>query len=283
MKKILFLVEYNEYSQFAFQYALRIAQHFEADIHFAHIFKVQTPLTVGEDFITQEPLYVENAEEFVEEQYELEIERLKSFVQTQVPKYNHSLIGDLHIRTGTPSAEILDIIQQEQMDLVVMGMRQKRKLANALFGNLALTIMEQAPCPVFLVPQQSIYLDMDSIVYASDYEHPDFESLQYLLEWSKVFETVLHVIYIFNQPTSSKPIPYVGAFLDQYQKEVDTGLIEFKFMEGTVKEGIIQYVKECQADMVALTKGNRKFWQSLLSPSITRAVVGEIDLSLIHI
>ena len=55
MKKILFLVDYSEQSKYAFQYAFRIAQHFEADIHFAHIFRLQTPMTLGEDFITQEP------------------------------------------------------------------------------------------------------------------------------------------------------------------------------------------------------------------------------------
>lgn len=280
MKNILFLTDYSVHSKYSFQYALRITQHFDAIINFGHVFYVAAPIVLDDD-IGGNTMYSDNMEQYVEYQYEKETEQLKAFAERQTPKQNHHQIGDYFVRGGDVATEILDIAHNEKIDLIVIGMRQKTKLANALFGNLSLEIMDNAPCPVFLVPKKAMYLGLNNIVYAADFEKPDLVSLKLLLEWAKAFETVLHIIYVVTPPAATKSIPYVDAFLKEFQQEVDDGLIEFQFVEGDIKTEIIQHVKDMDADMVALAKGTRKFWKYLLEPSITDRVIGEVDIPVL--
>lgn len=280
MKNILFLTDYSTHSKYSFQYALRIAQHFGATINFGHVFHVPAPIILDDD-IGGNTMYQDRMEDYVDGQYEEETEKLKNFAKQQTPKQNHTQIGDYFVRGGDVATEILDIVSSEKIDLIVMGMRQQSKLANALFGNLSLEIMDKAPCPVFLVPKKAMYMGLNNIVYASDFEKPDMVALDLLLEWAKAFDTTLHIIYVVTPPASTKPIPYIDIFLQAFQKEVDEGLIEFQFVEGDIKTEIIQHVKDMKADMVALARGHRKFWKYLLTPSITEGVVGEIDIPVL--
>lgn len=277
MKNILFLTDYAEHTKYIYQYALRIGQHFNATIHFGHIFPLPSPSVLEDDYgsnIILDPVL----DNYLEAQFDLQTEKLKDFAKAQTPKSHQHLIGDFFIRTGNKTQEILDIANGEKIDLIVMGMSQKRKIANALFGNVALEVIDKAPCPVFLVPKKAMYLGFKNIVYASDYESPDLIALQLLLEWAKAFETTLHVIHVITKTTHIKSIPYIDALINAFPLELEEGLLEFQFVEGEIQKEIIQHVKDMKGDMIALTKGNRKYWTYLLDNSITHGILGEVEI-----
>lgn len=280
MKNILFLTDYAEHTKYTYQYALRIGQHFNAIIHFGHIFPLPSPSILEDDFGADVAVDSE-IDKHLEAQFDIETEKLKEFAKAQTPKPSHYLIGDFFIRAGNTTEEILDIANGEKIDLIVMGMRQKSKLANTLFGNIALKIIDKAPCPVFLVPKRAMYMGLNNIVYASDYESPDLLSLQLLLEWAKAFETTLHVIHVVTKTTHIKSTPYIDALIKAFPIELEEGLLEFQFVEGDIKKEIIQHVKDMNGDMVALTKGNRKYWNYLLDNSITNGILGEVDIPVL--
>jgi len=280
MKNILFLTDYSVHSKYHYQYALKIAQHFNATIHFGHISLSVTSVLL-EDEMDGSIMFARNLENYVEIEYEEETEKLKFFAEGQTPKQNRHQLGDFFIRSGNVATEILDIANTAQIDLIVMGMRQKKKLANTLFGNLALAVLDKAPCPVFLIPPQAMYLGITNIVYAVDFETPDLVSLRLLLEWAKAFETTLHLLYVITYSAIIKPAPYIDAFLEAFPEEIAEGLIEFQYVKGDIQNEIIEYVKDIDADMVVLAQGARKFWKYLLTPSLVERVAGEIDVPIL--
>ena len=226
-------------------------------------------------------VFARNLEHYAAIEYEEETEKLKFFAERQTPKANRHQLGDFFIRSGNVATEILEIANAKQIDLIVMGMSQKKKLANALFGNISLAVLNKAPCPVFLVPPQAMYLGINNIVYAVDFEKPDLVSLRLLLEWAKAFDTTLHLLYVIPYTVVIKPTPYIDAFLEAFPEEIAEGLIEFQYVTGDIQKEIIEYVKDIDADMVVLAKGARKFWKYLLTPSLVERIAGEIDVSVL--
>lgn len=276
MKNILFLTDYSKHSKYSYQYALRIAQHFNSTINFGHVFLPVSPIVVTEE--AEDLPYVEI---FIDQEYEEETETLKAFAEAQTHEQDQYLLGDFFVRSGNIAAEILGIIESGNIDLVIMGMQQQSKLENALFGNLSLEIIDKAPCPIFLVPKKALYTGINNIVYASDFSEPDLPSFRLLLAWAKAFDATLHVIYVMPKTLEIKASPYVDTLVEAFPKEFEEGLLELQYVEGNVQKEIVQHVKDLNADMVALTKRNRTFWKSLLTPSITEGVIGVVDIPVL--
>lgn len=55
------------------------------------------------------------------------------------------------IREGNPAAEILKVIDEESIDLVVMGKSGKKGLKPFLMGNTTIKVVRNAPCSVLTV------------------------------------------------------------------------------------------------------------------------------------
>lgn len=280
MKNILFLTDYSVSAKYIYQHAFRIGRHFNATIHFGHIFPVPAPIVINDE-LGKTVVHAPGVGPFLEAQYEAGREKLKNFAIRNTPSINHNLIGDVFVRGGNKAQEILNIVADERIDLIVMGMNQSNKLDNVLFGNLSLEVIEKASCPVFLVPKNAIHLGINNIVYASDYELPDVDSLNLLLEWTKAFDATLHIMHVVRPFVENNPIPYIDALLAEFQEDIDEDHLRFSIVQGDIKKELIQHVKETDADMVVLTKHDRKFWDYLLTPSITEGVIGEVDIPVL--
>lgn len=286
MKNILFLNDYSEHAKYIFQYALRVGQHFGATINAAHILDVSLlPLVLMEDdSVINEPYYTTNIQKWSEEKFEEETIKLQSFIVQQTPKQSHSLIGDFHIREGDTVTEILDIIKKEKIDLVVLGMNQQNKLANALFGNLSLKMIDKAPCPVLLVPRKAAYLGIDDIAFAVDFNNHDLASIQYMIEWARAFQARLHVIHAaLSYSDYAHAVEDVEKWKDHYYKEITAGEIKFYFLIGDEEEKIEGFASEIDADLMCLSTHIRGVWAHLLEPSITKDVARKVEIPILVI
>jgi nucleotide-binding universal stress UspA family protein len=53
---------------------------------------------------------------------------------------------------GEPAEQILATIAREKSDLVVIGVKRRRFLAEAIFGSISAAVLHHAPCSVLVVP-----------------------------------------------------------------------------------------------------------------------------------
>ena len=267
MKNILFLADYQPHAPYILQYALSIAKHYQATIHFVHIFPM---LSTGG---LVDNMHGTDSEPFVlagqyEQQYEAAAEKLRQFASNYMPQSASYELGTCTVKTGDKSKEILDTIEEQTIDLVVMGMNQSSKTNNLFFGNLSLELIEKAPCPILLIPKTAVYWGINNIMYASDHEQPSIPSIQLLIEWTRVFEADLHLIHILRPLMNSDSIPYLESLIAAFQEEIDKERLQVRIVKGDVKEEIMSYAALSKADLIALTKHDRKFWNYLLTPHL---------------
>ena len=139
--RILFPVDLTENSEKLVPYVLTMAQKFDATVHIlfvVRIFQYFTDIYVAPPSISV----------FEKELTEGARKKMDEFTQTHfagsVPTQNEILLGD-------PSDAILNYIDEQRMDMVIMGTHGRKGLDRVLFGSVAERVVKKASVPVLVV------------------------------------------------------------------------------------------------------------------------------------
>jgi nucleotide-binding universal stress UspA family protein len=145
-KKILLPTDGSENAKRAAKHALQLGSKSGADI--LVLLVIETPRLRG----------IRSADK-TELKTKLEQEGQKAFNDISIMlkeikdegKCNRDVKLGLKFKEGSPSDTILKTIDEENIDLVVMGTSGKHGLNRVLLGSVAENTMRSAPCPVLVV------------------------------------------------------------------------------------------------------------------------------------
>ena len=144
-KKILVPVDFSSHSARALDYAMGLAQQFEARIYLLHSY----PINIGR--ISAYGMVV--PEDFERECREAATRHLHKWVE----KVSAEGIAVEAIVTPTFASEAI-VKQAEQIgaDLIVMGTRGHTGVSHVLLGSVAERTIRHAPCPVMAVREKEL-------------------------------------------------------------------------------------------------------------------------------
>ena len=60
-------------------------------------------------------------------------------------------VTDTHLRLGRPAEEIVDLSEELNVGVIVVGSRGQSALRRALMGSVSDSVVRHAPCPVFVI------------------------------------------------------------------------------------------------------------------------------------
>jgi nucleotide-binding universal stress UspA family protein len=130
LRKILLCSDFSECSDRALQYAISLATEYKSELSLLHVL---------EHLPSPEQREVENARvvHLMEERIPLEVRdccKIKTIV-----------------RVGKPFEEIVKEAEENQTDLMVVGVRGRNVLDLALFGSTTQRVLQLGPCPVLAI------------------------------------------------------------------------------------------------------------------------------------
>jgi nucleotide-binding universal stress UspA family protein len=143
-KKILYPVDFSEYTDEILEYAVAVAKQFGAELHLLHVIPNLNYFTPYESFLTPENMVA-----------------IEQNVETEVNRDMDKITGSLDIpvkraiKTGVTFMEIIDYIKTEHIDLVIMGTHGRSGIEHILIGSVAEKIVRKAPCPVLTIRPKS--------------------------------------------------------------------------------------------------------------------------------
>jgi len=137
LKRLLVAYDFSDFSELALNYALSIAQEYQAELHLLHVLP---PSTMREPEISWYPTGQEGA-------YHIAARRL----QKAVPPEAHLWCSVRNVVSeGQPYREILNYAESNQIDLICIGAHGAGFGMRTLFGSNVDRVLRQAPCPVFV-------------------------------------------------------------------------------------------------------------------------------------
>jgi len=273
--RILFPTDFSNAAGNAYVYALKLAERLQAGVTVMHVYEVlqvhswvENSMNLGE---VNDKITLGEFEHFKEE-IEL-LKRIADENNLSSIDVNYSLKESDYVVEA-----ILDEAKEVKADIIVIGTKGASGLKEIFFGSVASKVMEGAECPVFVVPDSSVYRGIERIGLTLEYKPGELQLIEMALGITRRMGGHLHCLHVdVYDPDNlkSKLIEYKEAF----QHEAD---ISFHVhADSDVEKGILEFMKYNQIDVVVMRVHHKSLIQELFSYSIARRVAYHSDIPLI--
>lgn len=186
LKNILFLTDFSPASDAAIPYAAELAKYFGANLYALH---VQTPIITP----VTHPVTWAALEKAAKVERRMQRETLlKAFPHLQ-PK--------VLIQEGGLWSTVLSVVEENKIDLIVLGTRGRSGVGKFFLGSAAEEIFRRAPCAVMTVGPRSAGESawgrrISGIVYATNFSTESMAAAPYAISLAEEFQTHLTVLHV---------------------------------------------------------------------------------------
>ncbi len=259
LNRILFPTDFSDNAGNALQFAAGVAQFTGADlilIHAQHVPAID---------VQDAAMVLDNAMQELKAATVLELEALKRQIEDKYFLKNVSV----EVEFGFARDLIIDKADSMHADLVIMGTKGSSDVLDNLLGSVTSHVMKGIHKPLMVVPSGAEFSALKKIAFASQLWHEDIDKLDWLDDFTKVFNPELHVIHVIkeNQELNAaqrEVLDKMGHKHPQLSMEVLTG--------NHVAESIETYISGNQINLLAMRAGERGFFEDLFHKSVTRHV-----------
>jgi len=165
LKKVLVGCDFSPDSKLAFDYGLSLAQEYQAELYLAHVVKPTEHIELkSSDYINIIPGdyvhwgtsdYFEMQKKETQENQE-KIKALRSRLERQlyfmIPEESKNWCNPHTILlAGEPYKELIKYAKEQDIDMIVLGIRGHTLLEKLLVGSTTDRVIRQSPCPVLAV------------------------------------------------------------------------------------------------------------------------------------
>lgn len=276
MKTILVPTDFSEAAYNAARYALGLARQLQtARIVLYHAYELIVPIP---DVPTTVPMV--NSDEL----RAASLEGLEKMIRELSPLLPENVQLEPRAENHLLPANINQMCQQEQADLVVMGITGGSQLEEMLIGSNAVDVLKHTSCPVIVVPSDARFTAIRKVVFAADFRkivaHTPIAPLKKLLD---TFKPELHVLNIDHDNKHFNPdTPYETLLLDTLLEGYNP---QFHFVDSTnVVQGIMDFAEQEQADLILIIPRKHGLFENIFKRSRTTQLAfhSHIPLLAIH-
>jgi nucleotide-binding universal stress UspA family protein len=266
--------DFSEQANFALDFAYQIARKSNAEIHLLNVIDypgLSTAWSGGMNVIGgAEPPFDNLDESFITGL----IDKAKEEMKTMVHKLNeHDVTIHEIVEIGNPYFMITEKVDNEHINLVIMGSKGTSGLEEVLIGSNTEKVVRHAKCPVITIKRKRDFEKIRKIVLASNFEGDQSHVVEELQKLQHIFNAEFHLVRI-NTPNNFESTRMMHKqmqdFVSTYHIENYTLNIYNDFME---EDGIIYFAQDIEADMIAMATHGRTGIMHLLSGSIAEDVV----------
>jgi nucleotide-binding universal stress UspA family protein len=256
MKKILYPTDFSPTAENAFIFALQIADHLGASIITLHAFNrpdvsnFNLPDTLRDVY--------ESIDLDAFENYEDEVPILRE-IATDNGYYHVPMVHVLE--EGAPVSAILRTANKNKADLIVMGTTGAGRMEKFFFGTVAGKVLEEAHCPVIVVPDTAEFDGIiDHIAVATNFTDEDAVLVEALRKFRDAMGSHLHVIHI-DTDENGNSTEQLKTFCERWSH--DKNITKHCIAHKDINEGLDQFVREKDIDLLALLSHKRNWFDEL--------------------
>ena len=268
--KILIPTDFSNVANNALQYAIHLAKKINAELHILYVKNI--------------PIMDNSFPNNVYQSYMLEVEEFtkKSFAELTT-KYlkDADLKYETHTAFGFINDEIQEFVVTNKIDLIILGTTGASGLQEILIGSNAASVAAGAEVPVLIIPPTSTFEEIIHLVYATDYNEPEFPAVSRLAYFASLYDADVSVLHIESD--------YDDLFDSEHNyfnrnKDAD----EFKKWKiiklpkgESIIESINNFIANNHSNMIVMAKHNRNFFDRLFHRSLSKKMAYHTKIPLL--
>jgi nucleotide-binding universal stress UspA family protein len=268
MDTILVPIDFSAASRTASLYAASLARAAKAKLILFHAYMLPTPVSeVPYVMISVNDLQADNEKMVGKE--------------ADVLHKNFNIEVDCQVQIGMPSDEIAAYATENNISLIVIGMRGAGGL-DKLIGSTSASVVRKAKTPVLVVPHDVVFTPLREIVYASDFSY--FSSrgrFKPVIALATLFNARLHIVHVRKKdeaPDSEKNVlakNTISALLAPLQPEFT------EITDDSIQHGITRYTEQHQVQLLVMVAHKHSFFERLFSKVHTTDMAYETRIPLL--
>lgn len=269
MNNILMPLDFSDASFNAAKYAASLANIFNTTLILVHVYT--NPIDIDEmpSGLLNQPN---------KELNEVKEDQLNEYIQILRKKYTGRIKGI--IKEGLTTPAILNVAKNENVSLIVMGMKGKGK-SKSVFGSNTTSVMRKSSLPVLIVPQKAEFKSIEVITLASDFDTKtglsNYWSLRKIALKTNAFIQILNVRKITSKLSTIEEANKLHTALAFENLSPRFYMIK----DENVGEGIEDFLKDNPSDILAMIARKRNLFGQIFEASHTRKMSYETEIPLL--
>lgn len=277
MERILIPTDFSEMAQNALDYGVRLARRKGARITVMHT--VQKPMAPPQGPVRDRSDIPKEDEESLALWEELE--SITDWIRQGSPEIEKVT---QKMPSGFPGDEILKTVEEEGVDLVVMGTKGEKGFSDSLMGTTASNVIQKASCDVLTVPQDARFKTYEQAAYASNLNEKDPQALKQLLDFLDNSSTKVDAVHVLDEDEEVDKKSY-ERFQEGLRGEGIVDRVGFERVRGARLEEVLDaFIDEKGVDLLSMLNESRNFLQRLFhnSKSKKMAFHSKVPLLILH-
>lgn len=278
VKKILFPTDFSPTAQNAFKHCLILADYYQAKIEVLHVvFPEYAAMDVPVVSMATTREKVDAAIPVMHSFLELGLSQTQALYTFQaIPKVEEKV--EIGIAVGT----IVKMANEHNADLIMMGTKGSHNTLEKAFGSVSTGVIEQAKCPVMLIPEFAQWKPTHIVAYASDLSESDPYHFWKAAEMLTPFHPLLHVINIHKGDAHDQ------IAIDELKKifSNNTPAVQISFHQekhDSITDGLEVFIDNYGVDLLVMYSPHRSWVERWFHHSQTRDVAFTTRIPLLVI
>ncbi len=250
VKIILHATDYSENAVAALKYAYAMSTNMDASLLVVHVFDYPTTF----DTKVNEPV-----PQFEKNAFKKHNSKLREFCIKHLGNELDKM--DVRIEAIEDKSTVNGIISKAKelnAFMLVTGMKGGSAFKEFIMGNTTKHLIEKAPCPVLSIPADVSHRQIETIVYATDYEKDDIKEIDSIIEIAKAFDAEIKIVHISPLKEFDRK-KLIRSFEEEVKEKISYKKMEFDIIPSDdTFEDLRLYLGKVNADIIVMLERKSK-------------------------
>ncbi len=286
IRRILVPVDFSPFSQAACDYALKLAEKYEADIKILHVFYAPivdlVPITDAYSIQVDMDINLREMEDQAKRQL---VDFVTKFRQKARDEGHKDIKISYSLREGIVEDEIATMTKAYKPGIIVLGTKGKGEKQSDIIGSVVYRVLDRTRIPVLAIPDKTNpedFSDVKNIVYATDFDETDYVAIRRLIYIVSAFDVKIHCVHISKNKEDkwdTTKMENLKKYFRQVNKNVE---VVCSFIKGDNPVANLESYCQLNAiNLIALNNKKRGLLQRMFNPGLTRKLIHSGRLPLL--
>lgn len=278
MKTIVVLTDFSLRADHAAFYALKLAQKVKADLLLCNVYDI----TEDSEELDMAMWPAGNYETF-EENSRNDLADLTARLNKQLDlkTTDAEFRPDVKCcsKPGPLADAVIELTARNNVQMAVISMHSGNVLSTFLLGDHANEIIENAKCPVLIVPYQVPFTSYKKISFTTDLIHNSTDILHSLSDFSKYFDSEILITHVTAERAACmEERDIINGFFEAQAVEEKYPKMYYRAIKNkSVAAGLNLLAEQSDIDLLVLVHHNRNLFQKLFDGSVTHKLADHLS------
>lgn len=272
MKTILVLTDFSARAEHAAEYAMLIAAKANAKILLYNSYFIPQVIPA----VTYTAPYYEDAS-IIEKENLLQLARTVDRLKKKFIEAHKINPPEIQIRNGAGNLadNLQKITKAIKFWMIVMGDKSEEgAFSRFVFGSDTHAIIDEAVCPVLLIPEKYKIKPAQKIALATDFEHSEQKAIAFLPELADIWKSEILVVHILSTEISAEEkVKNFDSYKKLIAKTSNPNISYVDVRADDVVTGLEKFAKNKSIDILAILHRKRAFIDQIFHKSISKELL----------